>query len=269
MRSGVAPFKTHQALLEHDRSHGEGVAHLGERFHWLRSWLYKRDRQWSQADWLVCGANPVLGALSAAGLARAGQSVLWICSDGFDAWDYPLTMRGAHDDLLREAGLHAMGPGLFAELASQCHGRLTRAWGWQVDYVFNSGRLAGSALAFASPSQEGAELGAARGLARKNMIEAFGAVKAWEPKADPKAPQGRLRQQIIEHRRAVWTSDELDGVERNQERAPLEALGAGAGADGSGALRLGRARWHAQTPLEFAANSREDIKLALRAGGWR
>lgn len=260
MRGGVPPLRTHLALLAHDRSHGEGQARLGPTFHWLRTWLCQRHRQWSGVDAIVCGSNPILGALACAGLAQRGQTVLWLCPNDLDAWDYPLAIAGMHDDLLAAAGLPPMGAALFEALAARCAGRVSTAWGWTAGYVVDGSIAGAKRLAFASQTA-GGRWGEARSLADAWKKTAFASVDAFAPKRLPSRMGPGLRQQVVEHGRAVWVSDALDGMAR-------QGMGQGPSPERDD-IRLGRARWHAQTPGEFAAQSRQDMEFALREGAWK
>lgn len=267
---GAPPYSTHRVLLEHDRMHGDGAARCGGRVHWLRTWLVQKTRQWSRHDTIVCGSNPVLGALACAGLVRGGLRPLWLCSNAFDAWDYPLAMAGAHDDLLAGAGLPRMGEPLFDALGARCAGRAQVAWGLGIDYVFEGGGEGGESkrLCFAKTEarREGA-WGAARLAAQTMAARGFRGVAPFVLERAPARHGGGPRAPILESPRVVWTSDRMDGVSRLEawgRKAPGEAGGQAKGGD----ARLGRARWHAQEPLDFAEQSREDLRLALAMGGW-
>lgn len=250
-------FAEHLVLMEHDRAHGEAEPKLGARGHWLRTWLFQRCRQWNEADTVVCGANPVLGALASAAIARAGGQVIWAREARFDAWDYPLAVGGEHDDLLREAGLPPMGPQLFAKLAEESAGRIVVARGWSVSYVFEA-PPASVKIGFASPEVENSagNMGAARRVVEGWAHDAFASAPRLAVSTKPQRHGGAARQQLFCADRFVWTSDRLDGQKRQQLSEPQDA-------GRPWEERLGRARWHTQAPLAFAVRSREDIQLAL------
>lgn len=259
MGSARPTFAEHLTLMEHDRQHGSRAPRLGARAQWIRMWWVQRFRQWTGSDAIVCGSNPVLGALACARLAGSGLSVTWILESGPDAWDYPLTVAGQHDDLTREARLPPMGPGLFAELAKRCGGRALFAPGWSVDYSFE-GR-GGPRICFASreDSQESAAWGEARSLAESWAREAFGSLGAHRALSRPERKGGGPRQQLFAAPFVAWTSDRPDGRPRQHRGFSTDP---GQPAPGSEA-RMGRALWHAQEPVEFAARSRDDVRLAL------
>lgn len=263
---GLPPYSTHLVLLEHDRLHGHGAANWGSRVHWLRTWLIQRTRQWSSHDVIVCGSNPVLGALACAGLARSGKQPLWLCSNGFDAWDYPLAMAGAHDDLFEQAGLPAMGTRFFEALGEYCSERVKVAWGFGIKYEFERAGRARLCFAQAEPARS-ENWGEARLAAQTMAGRGFKGVAQLSTGMAPARHGGKQRLPVLGCRQVVWTSDRMDGVAR------LEPGGAKAHPPRIGLVeqrdvRLGRARWHAQAPLDFAEQSREDLRLVLTMGNW-
>lgn len=264
MMLGLPSLRAHKALMEHDRAHGEPPAKLGAHFHWLRSWLSQRSRQWHSVDWIICGANPILGALACAAAARRGKTCLWLSSDEPDAWDYPLAMAGAHDDLLAAAGLPGMGPALFKALARECAGKARWGWGWRAQYCAKS--AGDKEMAFLAPAQ-GERRGEARELAKAFARDAFAAAPTLVAKAMPSRVGKGPRGQIVEHSCSLWTSDRLDGKPR-QQWAPEAEPGAAAAMAEERDMRVGRARWHAQEPIKFALESRRDVEMLLKLGGW-
>lgn len=258
---GIPSLAAHKALMAHDQAHGEPPAKLGAHFHWLRSWVVQRGRQWHSVDWLICGGNPLLGALAAAAAARRGRTALWLGSDAFDAWDYPLAMGGAHDDLLEKAGLPGAGAGLFKTLAKECEGKLALGWGWTAEYCAPSGE-AGKSLSFLTQAGSRPQ-GGARELAKALARDAFSEVPALRAKKLPRRIGKGLRAQVVEHSCAVWISDRQDGAAREQwgERR-------GSALEEGQEMRVGRARWHSQNAEQFALQSRMDVELLLRLGGW-
>lgn len=261
MSASRPSFRENLAIVEHDALHGQRRPPLGSRARWLRMWWIKNCRQWTRVDALVCGSNPILGAMACAGMAKAGKSVLWLSGGGFDAWDYPLALSGQHDDLMLAAGLPPMGRAWFVAMASLCSGRVTRAPGWEMQYVFQSARAEADPIGFAARAARGPgakALGASRTQAQEWMEQAFAGGALHEPKLAPARHGGAERQQLFSAKTIVWVADQPDGVAREMS---LDA-GRVAGSE----IRLGRARWHAQVPLEFAAQSRLDLKLALAAG---
>ena len=243
----------HRALLAHDARHGEPAPRLGARFHWARSWLWQKTRQWERCDALVCGANPILGALASAALASQGHRVLWAWSDAEDAWDYPLTVGGQADDLFLAAGLPRMGQGWFDALAQASRGRVKLARGWDLAYACDQGQ---TKLGFLAPSPA-RKWGPAREQATRWAGRAFEQWATLQVKARPARHGGAAREPIVGHARRIHVSDALDGVARAQGRE-----------EGARADRLGRARWHAQTTWDFKDRSREDLSLALGWGNW-
>jgi hypothetical protein len=266
---GLPPYSTHLALLEHDRLHGQGLVRWGPRIHWLRTWLVQRTREWSSHQVIVCGSNPLLGALACAGLVRCGARPLWLCSNALDAWDYPLAMAGAHDDLFAKVGLPPMGPDLFKKLGSICEGKAKVGWGWGIDYEFSS--QGKPRLCFARAEHlTGSDLGAARLAAQTMAARAFENVAVFKAGISPHRHGGKARVQVVQCARCVWTSDQKDGLVRIEpgSTAPEKAQKAQFEQNVLEDIRLGRSRWHTQTPLAFAEQSREDIKRVLELGRW-
>jgi hypothetical protein len=251
-------LRVHKALLDHDQRHGDPRPRLGVVFHWGRSWLWQKTRQWEGFDAIVCGANPILGALAAAGLAKQGQRVLWAWSDEKDDWDYPLALAGESDGAFQAAGLPPMGLAWFRELARVSDGQVTMARGWSVAYA-SPGADAASHLAFLEP-KPARRWGASREQASRWAAQAFESAPRLVVRAKPARHGGGPRQPVAGHARLIRVSDALDGAPRAQG----SALGGHALAD-----RLGRARWHSQTPWDFLERSREDLALALAWGGWK
>lgn len=261
---GMPSFESHKTLLAHDAIHGEGRVRFGPRIHWLRSWLVQRSRQWSEFDAVVCGSNPALGALACHSLAREGKTAVWFWPESFDAWDYPLAAGGAHNDLLLAAGLPAMGPRLFEALGEVCAGRVVIARGWTVDYDFPSVD-GGLTLYFASHSpSQGSRFGPARKDMERWAKTGFSACPHFKPSLAPRRHGGGPRQQIIGASKAIWVSDRLDGIDRaSGDLSPEVDCAIGDPKQDGAPTRLGRARWHAQSPLAFAEESRKDIKIIL------
>lgn len=267
MRSAMPSFTEHLSVIDHDKKHGQARAPLGLRAHWLKMWWIQKTRQWTSVDAVVCGSNPILGAIACAGLARSGKTVAWLSTGGFDAWDYPLAISGQHDDLMIAAGLPPMGSKWFIALSKLSEGRVWRAKGLDVSYVFQSERKGSFKIAFAVPrAPEELPLGKSRQTAEKWMEQAFMHAPQHIFKQRPMRLGGGDRQQLFATTLVVWVSDRLDGAYREQ------GLGAGPKQAFSvakcGEMRLGRSRWHTQVAIDFAAQSRHDIKLALEAGGW-
>jgi len=252
----MPPFSTHLALLEHDLVHGGSSPLLGARVHWVRNWLLQKNRQFGRFDCIVHGSNPILGALSVYACAQAKKHTLWLLDSEFDAWDYPLAMSGDHDDLMEGAGLPPMGASFFDAIANASKGWVTCVWDWKLSYVHSSKSIGQRKLFFAKESTYNT-LGEAREAAQKMALRSFGSFPFWEPLRITPRTGGGFRQQIFEADVLIGTSEMLDGGVINGEVNT-----------GQGDVRLGRGRWHSQVVLEFAQQSRKDIKLALNIRGW-
>lgn len=251
---GLPRFEDHVELMEHDRRQGGRAPRLGARFHWIRTWLVQRQRQWWAAEALVAGSNPWLGALVAAGLARSGVKTLWVYSEEPDAWDCALARKGMHAEALARAGLPAGGRALFEELARQCEGRLTMAWDQRVGYA--NGRVAflAPAMARRAPSAQQEISGWLR--------EAFRDLP--RARALPKSQRlgGGERDGVVFFERAAWVSDRLDGAKRESLQSHCEAAG------DEREQRWGSAEWSTGNAAVFAQRSLADTERALKSGGW-
>lgn len=251
---GLPRFEEHLELLAHDRRQGGREPLLGERFHWARAWVAQRQRQWWGPEALVIGANPWLGAIRAAGLARSGKQTLWVYGEWPDAWDCALARKGLHAGELERAGLPGGGRALFEALAGECGGRLTMAWDRRVGYM--SGRVAfvERAPARRVPSAQGEIAGWLREAFRElPRVEALPKSRRWG---------GGERDGVVFFETAALVSDMLDGAARDERESHCEASST------RELERWGSAAWSTGNAAVFAEKSRQDTRMALERGGW-
>ena len=250
-------IRMHKALIRHELRHGGRYPVIGVHLQWLRVWMLQRCKQWSGFDVAISGSNPILGALCAAWHAKQGRSVVWLKNSQFDAWDYPLCINGSNDDLLAFAGLPPMGERFFAEMAKICGNSLTICANSEAVFFEH---IDSGYWMIARTNCPSGEFGDARRSVESWFWQAFSRANTLEVKSKPKRFGGGDRELVVTSNKLVLVSEILDGVERitmpNQKMNPMDQ-------NTAKELRVGRARWHAQTPLEFGALSREDMRLAL------
>lgn len=225
---------------------------LGARFHWLRHWLIGKSRVGVECDALVWGANPILGALAAASLARAGKTVLLAPSREKDPWDYAITLRGVHDDLFKEAGLPKMSMDWFTEMARHGNGRLAMLWGYRP--IFHK-----EGFCLLRPEIAEESIGSQRKLSEM-LKSAFRNLKKIEPGMERHA-EGK-KEVVVFAKEMILVSDLKDGAEHEQREFCCEMISR------KGEVRMGSGQWASGNALTFAEKSRRDIEAALTDGGW-
>lgn len=255
LKWGLPSMEQHMQLVRHDQLHGDKPARLGWRFHWFRSWFLQKQRQVWQCDALVSGANPWLGALRAAGLARAGIQTIWVYHESPDQWDTALVARGMHKSALEEAGLPLEPKALFDYLAKECGSKLTMMWDQKVQYTQNS-------IAFLKPHN--AELmGGSQHKISGFLRESFRTLSRGKFKKQPLRFGGQIRDGIVFYKHLMWVSDPSDGTPRLSEDQECRVH-----VDEAGQERWGSASWSSANPITFAKRSLEDTQNILKLGGW-
>ncbi len=247
----IPSLRRHRDILRYESERGWPRQPLGERLSWIRNWLIRPDRLGAECDALVWGANPILGALAAAGLASQGERVIFAFAGHKDEWDYPVAWRGMHDDLFAPAGLPKISDGWFLDLARRGSRNLTMAWGYSPTY------RAGELCMMRKDRQFPGAQGESQRMASGAFEEAFGLVRKIEG-TNPRVSE----EMAVFAKRFIWVSDPKDkSVPVNGEFA-CEFRG------DEQEERLGSGAWSSANPMTFAKRSREDIERALRIGGW-
>lgn len=261
-------YSSHLGILSHDRDHGDPEPLLWGPISYLNMWVALGQREWLGVDVLVAGSNPLLGAILSAGFSKMGLSCLWLVSKRHEGWDYPLTLKGEHDDLLTQAGLPGVSRKLFDVLGASAQRSVSISYGMEIQYIHRPIGSANSEKTLAFAKEEDAPPTPVASFLRLENWRDNGFAGCHRHIPRIKRGGGGQRQQIIESNRLVLISDVKDGTNRQSR---IETISAGSRNDMGGhavQARLGRARWHESDALSFAARSREDIKLALKHGGW-